>query len=143
MPVRELRVWGRVCWRGVALACLRSRGERAAGVGARRGLCEGMRERGGGAVTDGGLRVLGRGSVGVLCCGVGAGTTGTGATARNTAEASQPGPAKTGECGVGVVAGAAQEQATQGAAEREAAWELCGCDREEGGRTREHGLTRG
>ena len=49
-------------------------------------------------------------------------------------------PTKTGECGVGVVAGAAQEQATQGAAEREAAWELCGCDREEGGRTREHGL---
>jgi hypothetical protein len=42
---------------------------------------------------------------------------------------------------VGVVAGAAQEQATQAAAEREAAWELCGFDMEEGGRTREHGLT--
>ena len=50
-------------------------------------------------------------------------------------------PTKTGEYGVGVVAGAAQEQGTQGAAEREAVWELYGCDREEGGRTREHGLT--
>ena len=44
---------------------------------------------------------------------------------------------------VGFVAGVAKEQATQGAAEREAAWELCGCDREEGGRRREHGLTCG
>ena len=35
------------------------------------GLCEGMRVRGGGAVTYGGLRVVGRGSLGVLCCGVG------------------------------------------------------------------------
>ena len=49
MPVRELSVWGRVRLRGV-LARLRSRWERAAGVGARRGLCEGMR---GGEVTDG------------------------------------------------------------------------------------------
>ncbi len=61
MPVRELSVWGRVCWRGVALARLRSSGERAGGVGARRGLCESMRERGGGPVADGGFRVL--------CCG--------------------------------------------------------------------------
>ncbi len=67
MPVVELSVWGRVRWRGVALARLRRRGERAGGVGSRRGLCEGMRVRGGGAVTDGGLRVLGRGSFGVLC----------------------------------------------------------------------------
>jgi hypothetical protein len=153
-----------VCEGGAWLARLRNRGERAAGVGARRGLCEGMRVRGGGAGTDGGLRVLGRGSFGVLCCGVGAGTKGTSATARGLDEASRPGPTgitmkettstttctdeasaprrtKTGECGVGVVAGAAQEQATQAAAEREAAWELCGCDREEGWRTREHGLT--
>ena len=68
---------------------------------------------------------------------------GSGATTRSTDEASTPGPTKTGECGVGVVAGAAQQQATPAAAEREAAWELCGCDREEGGRTREHGLTCG
>ncbi len=94
-------------------------------------------------MTDGGLRLLGRGSVGVLCCGVGADTTGTTATTKCTDEASTPIPGKAGECGVGVVAGAAQEQATQGAAEREAAWELCGCDRVEGGRTREDGLTCG
>ncbi len=37
--------------------------------------------RPGGAVTDGGLRVVGRGSSGVFCCGVGAGTKGTGVTA--------------------------------------------------------------
>jgi hypothetical protein len=67
----------------------------------------------------------------------------TTSTTSGTDEASTPGPTKTGECGVGVVAGAAQEQATQAAAEREAAWELCGCDREEGGRAREHGLTCG
>jgi hypothetical protein len=72
-------------------------------------------------VTDGGLRVLGRGSFGVLCCGVGAGTKGTSATTRCTEQASSPVPTETGECGVGVVAGAAQEQATQGAAEREPA----------------------
>ncbi len=41
VPVRELSVWGRVWWRGV-LVRLRSRRGRAAGVGARRGLCEGM-----------------------------------------------------------------------------------------------------
>ncbi len=73
--------------RGV-LARLRSRGERAGSVGARRGFCEGMRVRGGGAVADGGLRVLGRGSFGVLCDGVGAGTKGTGATTKDTGEAS-------------------------------------------------------
>jgi hypothetical protein len=39
-------------------------------------------------VTDEGLRVLGRGSFGVLCCGVGAGTKGTGVTASSTDEAS-------------------------------------------------------
>jgi hypothetical protein len=94
-------------------------------------------------VTDGGLRVLGRGSFGVLCCRVRAGMKGTSSTARSTDKASTPCLTKTGECGVGVVAGAAQEQATQGAAEREAAWELCGCDSEEGGRTREHGLACG
>ncbi len=86
---------------------------------------------------------MGGGVLGVLCCGVGAGTKGTGATTTSTDEASTPGPRKTGECGVGVVAGAAQEQATQAAAEREAAWELCGCDRKQGGRTRERGLTCG
>ena len=42
MAVRELSVWGRVLWLGV-LARLRRRGERAGGVGTRRGLCEGMR----------------------------------------------------------------------------------------------------
>jgi hypothetical protein len=52
---------------------------------------------------------------------------GTGSTARSTVEASSPGATKTGECGVGIVAGAAQEQARQAAAEREAVWELCGC----------------
>ena len=36
-----------------------------------------------------------------------------------------------------------QEQATQSVTELESVWELCGCDREEGGRTREHGLTFG
>jgi hypothetical protein len=74
---------------------------------------------------------LGGDVLGFLCCGVGAGTKGTGATTSSTDEASSPLPTKTGECGVGVVAGAAQEQATQAAAEREAAWELCGCDRED------------
>ncbi len=49
---------------------------------------------------------------------------GTGSTARSTVEASSPGATKTGECGVGIVAGAAQEQARQAAAEREAVWEL-------------------
>ena len=39
-------------------------------------------------------------------------------------------PTKTGEYGVGVVAGAAQEQGTQGAAEREAAWDLDGTVRQ-------------
>jgi hypothetical protein len=53
-------------------------------------------------VTDGGLRVLGRGSYGALCCGVGAGTKGTGATTRGPDEASTPGPTATGECGAGV-----------------------------------------
>jgi hypothetical protein len=62
-------------------------------------------------VTDGGLRVLGRGSFGVLCCGVGAGTKGTTATTKGTAEASTPMPTETGECGVGVVGGAWQQQA--------------------------------
>jgi hypothetical protein len=60
----------------------------------------------------------------------------TGLTARCTDQvASSPGLTVTGECGVGVVAGAWQEQVTQATAEREAALELCGCDREEGGRT--------
>jgi hypothetical protein len=87
-----------------------------------------MRERGGGSVTDGGLRVLGRGSFGVLCCGVGAGTKGTSSTTRRTDEASRPMPTETGECGVGVVAGAWQQQA---AAEHQAA-----CGRGGGGRGR-------
>jgi hypothetical protein len=132
-----------VCDGGTCLARLRSRGEGAGGVGARRGLCEGMRERAGVAVTDGGLRVLGRGSFGVLCCGVGADTKEPGTTTCSTDEASSPGPTGGGECGVGVVAGVLQEQAKQGAAECEAVWVLCGCDREEGGRAREHGLTCG
>jgi hypothetical protein len=55
--------------RGV-LVRLRSRGERAGGAGARRGLCEGMRVCGGGAETDGVCGCLGGGSYGVLCCGV-------------------------------------------------------------------------
>ncbi len=67
-------------------------------------------------MTCGGWRVLGRGSFGVLCDGVGADLKGTSSAARSTDEASTPGPTKTGECGVGVVAGTAQEQATQGAA---------------------------
>ncbi len=62
-------------------------------------------------MTDGGLRVLGRGSFGVLCCGVGADTKGITATATSTGEASTPMPTEAGECGVGVVAGAWQEQA--------------------------------
>jgi hypothetical protein len=53
------------------VARLRSRGERAGGVGARRGLCEGMRKRGGGAVTDGGLRLLGLGLLGFYVAGWG------------------------------------------------------------------------
>jgi hypothetical protein len=80
-------------------------------------------------VTDGGSRVLGRGSVGLLCCGVGAGTKGTSATARRTVEASTPGPTEAGECGVGVVAGAWQQQA---AAEHEPASGRGGCGRGRG-----------
>ncbi len=125
VPARELSVRDGGAW----LARLRSRGERAGGVGARLGLCEGMRERGGGAVTDGGLRVVGRGSFGVLCCGVGAGTKGTTSTASATDEASTPGPTETGECGVGVVAGARQQQA---AAEHEPVCGRGGCGRGRG-----------
>ena len=44
----------------------------------------------------------------------------TSSTATGTDEASTPLPTKTGDCGVGGVAGAAQEQATQAAAERDA-----------------------
>jgi hypothetical protein len=77
-------------------------------------------------VTDGGLRVLGRGSFGVLCCGVGAGMMGTGATATYTDEASTPMPTEPGECGVGVVAGAWEQQA---AAEHEPACGRGGCGR--------------
>jgi hypothetical protein len=51
---------------GACVMAGRGRGERAAGVGARRGLCEGMQVSGGGAVTDGGLRVVGRGCFGVF-----------------------------------------------------------------------------
>jgi hypothetical protein len=80
-------------------------------------------------VTDGGSRVLGRGSVGLLCCGVGAGTKGNTATAKRTDEASRPGPTEAGECGVGVVAGAWQEQA---AAEHEPACGRGGCGRGRG-----------
>jgi hypothetical protein len=40
----------------------------------------------------------------------------TGLSTRDTAEASTPGPTKTGDCGVGVVAGAAQHQAIPAAA---------------------------
>jgi hypothetical protein len=36
-----------------------------------RGLCEGMRVRGGGEVTDGGLRVLGGGPLGLYVVGWG------------------------------------------------------------------------
>jgi hypothetical protein len=43
--------------------------------------------------------------------GVGADLKGTGATARCTDEASRPGPTEPGECGMGVVAGAWQQQA--------------------------------
>jgi hypothetical protein len=82
-------------------------------------------------VTDGGLRVLGRGSVGVLCCGVGAGTKGTGSTTRGPDEASTPEPTEAGECGAGVVAGAWQEQAP---AEQEPACERGGCGQGRGGR---------
>jgi hypothetical protein len=62
--------------------------ERAAGVDARWVLCEGMRVCCGGSETDGGLRVLGRGSFGVLCSGVGADTKETTSTTRCTDEAS-------------------------------------------------------
>ncbi len=80
-------------------------------------------------MTDGGLRVLGRGSFGVLYGGVGAGMKGTTSTVRNTAEASTPGPTEAGECGVGVVAGACQQQA---AAEHEPACGRGGCGRGRG-----------
>ena len=49
--------------------------------------------------------------------------------ARCTDEASTPGPTETGECGVGVVGGAAQEQA---ATEHEAAYGRGGCGRGRG-----------
>jgi hypothetical protein len=65
-----------------------------------------MRERGGWAVTDGGLRVVGRGSFGELF-GVGAGTKGPSSTASRMDEASTPMPTEPGECGVGVVVRAA------------------------------------
>ncbi len=45
--------------------------ERAAGVGSRRGLCEGMRVRGGGAVTDWGLGGLGGVLLGLQVAGWG------------------------------------------------------------------------
>ncbi len=67
---------------------------------------------------------MGGGLLGFLCCGVGAGMKGTGATATCTDEASTPGPTVTGECGVGAVAGAAQQQA---AAEHEQACGRGGC----------------
>ncbi len=127
MPVCESSACGGVCECDV-FSPLRSRGERASGVGARRGLCEGMREIGGGAVTDGGLRVLGRGSFGALCCGVGAAMKGSSATASGTDEASPP-SAEIGECGVGVVAGAWQQQA---AAEHEPACRRGWCGRGRG-----------
>ncbi len=72
---------------------------------------------------------LGGGSFGVLCCGVGAGTKGTSATARVTDEASKPLPLEAGECGVGVVAGVWQEQ---GVAEHEPAYGRGGCGRGRG-----------
>jgi hypothetical protein len=50
-------------------------------------------------MTDGGLRVVERGYFGVLCCGVGAGTKGTGATAKRPGEASSPGPTEPREWG--------------------------------------------
>jgi hypothetical protein len=49
-------------------------------------------------VTDGGVRVLGRGSSGVLCF-VGAATKGTSSTTSSTDEASSPLPMGGGECG--------------------------------------------
>jgi hypothetical protein len=64
-----------------------------------------------------------------LCCGVGADTTGTSSTARCTDEASKPMPTEAGECGVGVVAGAWQEQAV---AEHEPACGRGGCGRGRG-----------
>ncbi len=81
-------------------------------------------------MTNGVLRVLVRGSFGGLCCGVGAGTKGTGATTVSTDEASTPMPTGKGECVVGVVAGAWQQQA---AAEHELA---CG----RGGSRRQRGV---
>jgi hypothetical protein len=66
-------VWGGVCDNGVWFAHLHNQGERTGGVGVRRGLCEDIRVRGGGVVTDGDLRVFGRGYFGFFCCGVDAG----------------------------------------------------------------------
>jgi hypothetical protein len=80
-------------------------------------------------MTDEGLRVLGRGSFGVLCCGVGAGTKGTGATTSSTDEVQGPGAKGKGECGAGVVAGTCQQQA---AADDESAYGRGGCGRGRG-----------
>ncbi len=86
-------------------------------------------------MTDGGLRVgclggvlrvLGRGSSGVLCCGVGTATKGSSSTARGPDKASKPMLTEAGECGEGVVTGAAQQQA---AAEHEPACGRGGCGR--------------
>jgi hypothetical protein len=53
----------------------------------------------------------------------------TGVTTRGTDEASTPGPVKTGECGVGVVEGAWQQQA---APEHEPTCGRGGCGRRKG-----------
>jgi hypothetical protein len=112
-----------------------------AGRGSRACVTEGRGQlvwvRGGGCVracecVEAGRRLTGvcgcsgGGVLGFLCFGVGAGTKGTSATAICTDEASRPGPAVTGECGVGGVAGAWQQQA---AAEHEPACGRGGCGR--------------
>jgi hypothetical protein len=125
--------------RACVCACVMAgRGSRACVTKRRKQL---VLARGGGCVracecVEAGRRLtgvwgwLGGGVLGFLCCGVGAGTKGTGATAICTDEASRPGPAVKGESGVGVVAGVSQQQA---AAEHEAA---CG----RGGRGRGRGV---
>ncbi len=72
---------------------------------------------------------MGGGLLGFYVAGGGAGTTGTTSTATSTDEASTPMPTEAGECGVGVVGGAWQQQA---AAEHKPACGRGGCGRGRG-----------
>jgi len=74
VPVRDLRVWGRVWCRGVLAHSTAGEGSWCwleAGVVYGQRVRGGVRVRGGGPVTDGGLRVLGGGLLGFYVAGSG------------------------------------------------------------------------